>query len=382
MGINLRDVIAGLAAGADTEGSLLLNRRAKNEDADRALKQLIASAGAKGEPGSNISVVNGEDEHGPGIFLVDKVKQTSTRLGGPSGGTSTATPAGYGSSPADRALATLSGGPAAAPAPTSPDSSPLPAPPPTTSSGGIRPISKVPPIPKAPARTLVRNKDNLMVSVDPATGLDATGKPVQGYVPPAQPGVIAVQQDDGHGGVRTVLAPKTVGTVVPGPNTKTPAAIQKAIADNRQQLALIDDAVRELNAHPDAVGGKRALGDVVPLLGGVSDYLNQRVDSGGVAARAQLANMSSMVIKDRSGAAVTVSEFPRLAPFVPRVGDTPTTIRTKLAKLRQGIETETKLLEQGGGTPLPGTSSGKPPASSDPEFDALMAKYTTGKPPV
>lgn len=420
MAVDWGDVIKGLAGGAQYLGGSINARKAKREEeathereadsqSKRALQQLIASSTIKGEPGSNIVVTPGTDEDGPGIFAVDKVKGTKRRI---LGDTPTPAPVAAPSAAPRRLLGGATDAPPIAPAGGAGPIAP-PATPPTedTESHGIDTTEYAAeqtaakkrgliPLPKAPGRDPLDRKSPVTIKVNGQVTqalvdghgkfYDATSTPIVGkiehYEQPRDPGVIAVQRPDDHGGSETVLAPKVVGTVVPGPNTRTPAAIQKDIASNRAQLALIDDAAKELNAHPDAVGGKRALGDVVPFLGGVSDYINQRADTGGVAARGQLANLSSMVIKDRSGAAVTVSEFPRLAPFVPRVGDTPSTIRTKLTKLRQGIETETKLLEQGGGgggstapkTLKPSISRAEADALAKQGFTAaqLAAKYT------
>jgi hypothetical protein len=142
----------------------------------------------------------------------------------------------------------------------------------------------------------------------------------------------------------------------PGSSARTTAAIQKAVAANQTQLSIIDDALKELGQHESAVGLSRYLGD----------NINQRLDKGGVAARASIANISSMVVHDRSGAAVTVSEYPRLAPFVPKITDTPATIRTKLAKLKQAVQTETAALQG-----QPGAQAASP---ADPA-QALKKKY-------
>lgn len=131
----------------------------------------------------------------------------------------------------------------------------------------------------------------------------------------------------------------------PASGGRSTASINKMIAANTSQLSVLDDALKELDNHPSAVGLSRG----VPIIG---DALNQRVDPGGVAARAQIANIGSMVIHDRSGAAVTVHEMPRLAPFIPAMTDKPETIRIKLQKLRAAIAVETGALQsppQGGG---------------------------------
>lgn len=155
------------------------------------------------------------------------------------------------------------------------------------------------------------------------------------------------------------------------------ATIQKAVAENKTNMTVIDDALKEVDAHPDAVGLQRGIADL-PLIGGFGDAVNQRRDPAGVAARASLSNVASLVIKDRSGSAVSVSESARLRPFIPSVGDTPEAIRTKLRKLKGAIQVETDLLERNGS----GSGSSQhdaPPGdhSEQPKADAaaILAKY-------
>lgn len=212
-------------------------------------------------------------------------------------------------------------------------------------------------------------EDGSVVQVNPVTGevrpLNIKGP--KKVAPQEDRTLVPVQQEDGT----TIYMPRqqAAGKKVPGPNNTGAATISKAVAANRTQLSVIDDAVKELDSHPSAVGLTRGL----PVIG---DRLDPRMDPNGVAARAQIANIGSLKIHDRSGAAVSVHEFPRLAPFIPLLSDPPEAIRTKLKKLREAIEMETNLLSQG-----TGPSATKPSASSgDPEFDALMAKYK--RPPV
>lgn len=180
---------------------------------------------------------------------------------------------------------------------------------------GVKPPAASSPKPKT---QLVRSATNEMVPVDTETGLGPDGKPVRAYQAPTK-------------------EPANTGA----------ATIKTKVAANRTQASVIDDALRELDAHPDAVGLTRGL----PFIG---DRLDPRADPEGVGARAQIANVGSLKIHDRSGAAVSVHEFPRLAPFVPLLSDPPAAIRTKLAKLKAALEEETNLLEQSdGGTPAP-----------------------------
>ena len=187
-----------------------------------------------------------------------------------------------------------------------------------------------------------------------------------------EPSWQTVQTDDGvmqvnpkTGESRPVMSPS--GDQMHKPLTGT---IQKAIATNAQTMTNVDEALRMLDAHPDAVGLKR-MGP---------DALNQRLDPEGVDARAMIANVGSLILHDRSGAAVTVSEWPRLAPFIPRMGDNAATARRKLQLLRKAMETETAELRSGGRglspTASPTTSSaGSQQETPQQRAARLRAKY-------
>lgn len=182
-------------------------------------------------------------------------------------------------------------------------------------------------------------------------------------------------EDPVTGEVSYVPRSQAIGKQAPktGTGGRSAASIQKALANNQQQLFVIDDALKELDAHPSAVGMARG----IPLLG---DALNQRIDKGGVAARASIANIGSLQIHDRTGAAMTVHEEPRLAPFVPKVSDTPETIRIKLHKLRQAIAVETQALQQGPSAPsAPGGGGRRAGALPADPFADLVPTGT--KPP-
>lgn len=113
----------------------------------------------------------------------------------------------------------------------------------------------------------------------------------------------------------------------------TPAQ-KKSIATNTTTVSTVDKALKALKGHPDAVGLKR----------GWNDLIDQHFDEEGVDARALIANVGSQIVHDRSGAAVTVSEYPRLAPFVPSIHDSQETAAKKLRQLRAAIAQETELL--------------------------------------
>lgn len=176
----------------------------------------------------------------------------------------------------------------------------------------------------ATTRPPAEQKDHFTFPV----GTDADGKPV----------VLRANTSTGE------VAPTDVGAKQAQLSGLGASAIKQKVAKNRANLAVIDDALAELGNHPSAVGLTRGL----PVIGSA---LDQRADPQGVAARASIANIGSLVIHDRSGAAVTIHEFPRLAPFVPSVNDTPEAIRTKLAKLKEFLTIETNLLDQSGMAP-------------------------------
>lgn len=182
--------------------------------------------------------------------------------------------------------------------------------------------------------------------------------------------VTANPSDPGGPGVftpRNQAAGKSEPSKAPG-GTRGVATIRKAVAANQEQLSVLDDALKELDAYPDAVGLKRGLGDFAPFAGNFGDAVNQRQDPKGVDARASIANIGSMILHDRSGAAITVSEFPRLAPFIPRISDNPETIKKKLIKLKAAIAVENDALQ--GGAHAPASSGNVDLAKSLPPLSA------------
>lgn len=112
----------------------------------------------------------------------------------------------------------------------------------------------------------------------------------------------------------------------PKPPSKESAAAEKARHEAALGIAAIEDAIKEIDK-PEA---KNALGPVNVLPGAVRQF----TDPKGIAARASVANIGSMKLHDRSGAAVTVGEFPRLIPFIPNVTDMPATAKVKLGKMK------------------------------------------------
>jgi hypothetical protein len=147
-----------------------------------------------------------------------------------------------------------------------------------------------------------------------------------------------------------------------------PAAIQKAITGNKSSMTQIDQAIADIDSNPKALGFGNALAP-----DSVTQRLPGAAGSGGVGTRAGVANIGSLIIHDRSGAAVTASETPRLKPFIPSVTDTPEAAKTKLRKLKQVLENNNNEMdvvygEGSGFRPMGGSqpSSGNAPAKKPP----------------
>jgi len=59
-----------------------------------------------------------------------------------------------------------------------------------------------------------------------------------------------------------------------------------------------------------------------------------------------MSSIGSLILHDRSGAAVTASETPRLRPFIPSASDSPEVAKKKLARFKAIYEEEAGLLAQ------------------------------------
>lgn len=125
-----------------------------------------------------------------------------------------------------------------------------------------------------------------------------------------------------------VEAQPGVTTIRQGTAKEIPATMQTAMLGNVQGLRKVEDALSAVTAAPDATGVTAGLLNMLP-----GDTVNM-VMPGGADARARLADIGSIVIHDRSGAAVTAAEFPRLKPFVPSPSDSAETVKMKLEKFR------------------------------------------------
>ena len=117
------------------------------------------------------------------------------------------------------------------------------------------------------------------------------------------------------------------------PEKPLPSGLATSYTGNAVALGNITDALKHVETNPGAFG----LTNMLP------NAMVTRMDPKGVAARAAVFNLGSLKIHDRSGAAVTASETPRLLPFIPTPGDSAKTIKTKLL----GFQREYGLMQQG-----------------------------------
>jgi len=128
------------------------------------------------------------------------------------------------------------------------------------------------------------------------------------------------------------------------PLANIPAAANKAMISNEQNLSLAKTALAL--AEGKTVGEVK--GDIAATgwKGVLSDEMLQRMDPEGVNTRAYIADLGSMIVHDRSGAAVTASEMPRLKPFIPKSTDTAEAVQDKLKRFIRAFEQENNLYNE------------------------------------
>jgi len=157
-------------------------------------------------------------------------------------------------------------------------------------------------------------------------------------------GLVALPKRLANGQVPTgTLVNGADGQPLGKPLKPIPASVNTAIIQNSQSVSQIDRALNLLsgNNQDGMQGDKNATGWKGYLPNGI---LN-RVDPQGVDARALVSDIGSLKIHDRSGAAVTISESPRLMPFIPLSTDDAATVQKKLKKLRVELAGESQAMQ-------------------------------------
>jgi hypothetical protein len=123
---------------------------------------------------------------------------------------------------------------------------------------------------------------------------------------------------------------KDVAAMKAGEGRPLPGSIGQKFIDNSSNLRQAERALAL--AQGKEVEGVKGDKEATGMKGYLPDAILQRTDPAGVDTRAAIANLGSMVIHDRSGAAVTAAEFPRLRPFIPHAGDDPAVVQKKLGQ--------------------------------------------------
>ena len=161
---------------------------------------------------------------------------------------------------------------------------------------------------------------------------------------PVIPGMASVLDQTAAPSVAPTAAPMalpvgTPGTPVMGKQSELkpiPSNINLAILKNNQSIQQIDETIKLLQQNPSATGVK----------GYLPGFALNRMDPSGVEARAGVADIGSLVLHDRSGAAVTAAEAPRLVPFIPLPTDDNATVIKKLTRMRNiAAQEQTGLTE-------------------------------------
>lgn len=124
-----------------------------------------------------------------------------------------------------------------------------------------------------------------------------------------------------------------------------PAAVRVAATENQTNLRRAERALRLVGGAPPREG-EQPDPEATGWKGWVPNQLLNRWDPEGVEARAAIADLGSLVIHSRSGAAVTAAEFPRLAPFIPSEKDDAATVKKKLRGFVQVYREELDALQR------------------------------------
>ena len=192
-------------------------------------------------------------------------------------------------------------------------------------------------------------------------GFNASGQAPSGY------------RETADGGLEFIKGGPADPNVKTGSGKPMPSSAAGGLLDNMANLRRAQTASSLLNGETvdGVVGDKNATG----FKGLLPNNMLNRVDAAGVPTRAAVADLGSMVIHDRSGAAVTASEMPRLSPFIPSATDDEKTARSKTAmfvKNYQSIVDDTANFYRESGYKVPtevlkvgGNPQQEPPAARE-----------------
>ncbi|MFZ2287608.1 MAG: hypothetical protein WAV93_11535 [Bacteroidales bacterium] len=173
------------------------------------------------------------------------------------------------------------------------------------------------------AASAAAGRDVTMRGQDIGSATARRGQDIGASTAAAGRGVQMRGQDIGASTAAAALAAKVSGAGL----KPVPVHAQKAIIGASTAVKKIDDAIAAL----EGKAGAESTG----LKGYLPDVALNRMYPEGTEARAAVADIGSLIMHDRSGAAVTASESPRLKPFIPLVTDDKATALKKLKRMRQ-----------------------------------------------
>lgn len=163
------------------------------------------------------------------------------------------------------------------------------------------------------------------------------------------------------------------------PAKALPTSAANGLLTNVQNLKRAETALKLINGETvgDVSGDPNATG----WKGLMPNMLLNRLDPAGVDTRAMIADLGSLVIHDRSGAALTAAEFPRLAPFIPTAYDDPATVRKKLERFvqvyRETLADQSQFYKDSGYN-VPDVSGTTPAAPAAPKPATLPPRNARG----
>lgn len=142
-----------------------------------------------------------------------------------------------------------------------------------------------------------------------------------------------------------------------------PSSALESRTSNNAALTNIGGIISLLDPKNTSAAAQKARNAIGPGTGMLGDTFTQLHDPDGIDARARLGQIGGIIIKDTSGAAVSLSEDQRLAKWVPLITDTPKAALGKLRNLERELKQRNQAMDgtysedqgfrpfsQGGGT--------------------------------
>ncbi len=207
---------------------------------------------------------------------------------------------------------------------------------------------------KLPAETrayVAKNMGQLRRGGQAAAGPQAVAS--QPKAPPQQTRILSPQEIAAIPGLdpNTVYQQSKEGTITLVGGQKSvqlkpwPAAALASRASSDAALANIGGAINLLDPKNQSKEAKTARGAIGFGTGMLGDWFTQRNNPEGTDARARIGQIGGLIIKDTSGAAVTLSEDKRLAKWVPLVTDSPTVAYAKLKNLDRELKQRNEAMD-------------------------------------